>query len=66
MENLTGDPAYERVRRDLWNELQGYLRGQGDPRVYGEGDRFDRYEYVGKAQHSWKAWVEGTWEPQGY
>ncbi len=66
MENLADDPAYESVRRDLWNELRGYLRGQGDPRVYGEGDRFDRYEYVGKAQHSWKAWVEGTWEPQGY
>ena len=66
LENLALDPDYDDVRREMWTELRGYLRGQGDPRVYGEGDRFDRYEYVGSAPHSWKAWVDGTWKPQGY
>lgn len=64
--NLAGDPGYADVVRAMWSELSGYLRAQGDPRMFGEGDIFDRYEYVGTATHSWAAWVDGTWAPQTY
>lgn len=66
LENLAGDPKYADVCKTMWTELQGHLRGSGDPRIFGEGDRFDRYEYLGKGNHSWKAYVDGTWEPQKY
>ncbi len=66
MENLAADPSYAAVCSTLWAELRGYLLAQSDPRVLGTGDRFDRYEYVGNAPHSWKNYVEGTWEPQAY
>jgi N-sulfoglucosamine sulfohydrolase len=66
--NLAEDPAYAQITRDLWNELRGYVLGQRDPRMLGQGDMFDRYEYVGAehAAHSWKAYTEGWWRPQRY
>ncbi|MFW5690022.1 MAG: sulfatase [Spirochaetota bacterium] len=66
LHNLAEDPAYDETRHAMWTELSGYLRAQGDPRVFGGGDEFDTYEYVGQASHSWAAWVNGTWEPQSY
>lgn len=64
MENLAPRPEHASTCRELWSELRGYLRGQGDPRMLGTGDRFDAYEYVGNPPHSWKAYAEGWWEPQ--
>jgi arylsulfatase A-like enzyme len=64
--NLASDPQYDAVKHDLWTELEGYLRGSGDPRIFGRGEVFDTYEYVGRGDHSWKNYVEGTWRPQGY
>ncbi len=66
MHNLANDPAYAHVCATMWAELRGYLLAQSDPRVLGTGDVFDQYEYVGNPQHSWKRYVEGTWEPQKY
>lgn len=66
MHNLASDPAYADVCAKLWAELRGYLLAQSDPRMLGTGDQFDRYEYVGDASHSWKRYLDGTWEPQKY
>jgi N-sulfoglucosamine sulfohydrolase len=39
---------YRDVQVRLRAELDGYLRGTGDPRVLGTGDAFGRYTYHGK------------------
>jgi len=66
MVNLADDPAYAELKRQLWSELEAVLRETGDPRIEGEGDVFDTYEYVGNAPHSWKNYIEGGWKKQGY
>jgi len=49
LRNVAGDPAYAGTRDELWRRLQAALRAGGDPRVRGEGDRFDAYPYHGGA-----------------
>jgi arylsulfatase A-like enzyme len=66
LHNLALNPEHAEAKRLLRAELEGYLRAQGDPRIVGDGDVFDTYEYVGNARHSWKRYEEGTWEPQSY
>ena len=66
MENLAGKPELAPLKEGLWTELQAALKATGDPRIDGNGDIFDTYEYVGGAPHSWKHYVAGDWVPQGY
>ena len=66
LHNLAGDPRYAEVKAMLWQELKAKLEAQGDPRIFGKGDVFDTYEYVGQKAHSWQAYVEGGWEGQRY
>ena len=64
--NLAGDSHYEGIKKRLWQELEDKLEKTGDPRVCGNGDVFDTYEYVGQARHSWKNYLEGRWQKQPY
>lgn len=66
MRNLAGDPEYAGVKAKLWDELKRELELTGDPRIRGEGDVFDTYEYVGKAPHSWANYVSSGWARQAY
>jgi arylsulfatase A-like enzyme len=66
LHNLADDPDYAEIKAKLWAELKATLERQGDPRIAGQGDVFDTYEYVGEDSHSWKAYVEGRWQPQRY
>lgn len=66
MRNLADDPARATGKAELWARLKQALEEQGDPRIFGKGELFDTYEYVGKGAHSWKARVEGWGEPQSY
>jgi arylsulfatase A-like enzyme len=68
MENLADAPEHQDVLVQLREELEEELRRTGDPRIFGNGDIFDTYEYVGHetAAHSWKAYKEGWWKPQRY
>ncbi|MFC1715498.1 sulfatase [Candidatus Poribacteria bacterium] len=68
MQNLAAEPAYAEIKEQLWARLKKMLEDTGDPRIFGNGDIFDTYEYVGweKASHSWKAYVEGRWQKQRY
>ena len=66
LHNLADDPEHADVKQQLWTSLERGLKEQGDPRVFGHGDVFDQYEYVGNATHSWKRYKEGPWERQGY
>ena len=68
IKNLAYDPAFAGIKKQLWDRLRKVLEDTGDPRIAGNGDVFDTYEYVGqeKASHSWKAYTEGRWKKQRY
>lgn len=66
MKNLASDPDHVQVLLSLREELELELQRTQDPRICGDGDVFDTYEYVGheKCAHSWRAYEEGWWKPQ--
>ena len=66
LKNLAGEETFASVRKRLREELQAELLRTGDPRIRGEGDVFERYEYVGGAPHSWAHYEAGDWKPQAY
>ncbi len=43
--NLSGDPEYAPVMKELWKRLETRLTEQKDPRILGKGDIFDDYPY---------------------
>lgn len=45
--NVAQDPEYEETKEKLHRTLMDELRDSGDPRVGGEGARFDAYPYYG-------------------
>ena len=64
--NLATQAEHAPVCASLWQELQTELLRTGDPRIAGEGDVFETYEYIVDAPHSWAHYVKGDWRPQGY
>ena len=46
MHNVADDPAYEDVRKQLWQQLLNTLKETGDPRVHGDGKTFERPPFV--------------------
>ena len=48
VENLADSAATEQERIALKSRLFSELRSQGDPRMFGRGDVFDRYEHANK------------------
>ncbi len=64
--NLAEDAEHADRLRVMRKELEDALTEQGDPRVLGQGDVFDRYAYVGNATHSWERYEAGKWTRQGY
>ena len=47
MKNLAADPAYKKIKASLRAQMEKELTAQKDPRTLGQGDVFDRYEYMG-------------------
>ncbi|WP_236974285.1 sulfatase family protein [Membranihabitans maritimus] len=45
MDNLIEDPAYGEVLSGLKSMMESELKKEGDPRINGNGDIFDNYEY---------------------
>lgn len=66
MTNLADNPEHAEIKESLWKELEAELKETGDPRIFGNGDIFDNYEYCSNAPHSWANYVNGTWKPQVY
>ncbi|MFW6308788.1 MAG: sulfatase [bacterium] len=65
--NLAYRDYYQELKKELWQKLKKKLKETDDPRIFGNGDVFEKYEYQAKkAPHSWKAYEEGWWEPQTY
>lgn len=64
--NLAQVPEHAELKADLWKDLEQELRRSGDPRIKGEGDVFEGYEYIVDAPHSWAHYLAGDWKPQKY
>ena len=64
--NLAENANCADIKKELWEDLKTTLEEQGDPRIFGNGDIFDTYEYVGNAPHSWKAYEEGGFGKQAF
>jgi arylsulfatase A-like enzyme len=63
MNNLAELPEYADLKQSLWNELKEKLEQTGDPRIFGDGDRFDQYAYTGGGMktNSWEAYLKGNY-----
>jgi arylsulfatase A-like enzyme len=46
LNNVAGQKDYEKIQTELRTQLTSYLRETGDPRVEGDGTRFDRMPYT--------------------
>jgi N-sulfoglucosamine sulfohydrolase len=44
--NLADDPKYREARKKLRRQMEGELKAQGDPRMFGKGYLFDQYQYA--------------------
>ena len=60
MVNLSGDPAYNAVKRRLNDQLLDELQQQDDPRITGDGGIFDRYPYAdGRTKDFYNRYIKG-------
>lgn len=66
MNDLAQTPEYAETKRMLWQELESELLRSGDPRILGNGDVFESYDYIAEAPHSWAHHIAGDWRPQMY
>jgi len=48
MHNLAGNPEVAELMKRLREQMEAELTHQQDPRMLGQGDRFDAYPYMGK------------------
>lgn len=62
MHNLAHNKNYEKIKAELWEELQQLLKDTNDPRIFGNGDIFDSYTYAKDPKHSWAHLMAGDWE----
>ncbi|REK26768.1 MAG: heparan N-sulfatase [Planctomycetota bacterium] len=47
LSNVAGEMRYADVQRELATRLTAVLKQTGDPRIAGNGDMFDQFEYLG-------------------
>ena len=71
LKNLANDPAYTAVKEELATRLKRELTAEGDPRMFGRGDEFDRYLYASgnfrnyynrkmAGEELWPGWINDT------
>ena len=54
--NLAADPAFADIKKTLKADLFRRLKAEDDPRLTGNPEVFDTYEYVGRKPHGWAAY----------
>ncbi len=59
MKNLAENPTYNDLKQKLKEEMTQKLIEQADPRILGNGDIFDHYEYSGKAKNYYNRYMNG-------
>jgi N-sulfoglucosamine sulfohydrolase len=52
LDNLAGRPEFDRLRQALATELETRLKAQNDPRMLGQGHRFEQEPYASEAQRN--------------
>jgi arylsulfatase A-like enzyme len=50
VKNLATDAAHQALKQQLRDFMQQQLKAQGDPRMFGKGDFFDKVPYANKGQ----------------
>ncbi|HEY6402057.1 MAG TPA: sulfatase [Blastocatellia bacterium] len=50
--NLANDPKYREAMQKLRRQMERELKAQGDPRMFGKGYLFDRYQYANPEQRN--------------
>ncbi len=66
LNNLAGEQKYAEIKMNLKNEMIQKLTEQNDPRILGNGDIFDNYEYSGAVQDYYNRFVHGEEIPAGW
>ncbi len=57
--NLADKPELAQIKAQLWEELQKQLKAQQDPRILGQGDIYDHYEWTGTRTRAWDTVMSG-------
>jgi hypothetical protein len=66
MNNLAANENYSEVKTRLADEMKEKLTQQNDPRILGDGDIFDNYEYAGAVQNYYNRFMSGENVPAGW
>ncbi len=65
MNNLAYDPSYSDIKEELRASLFKKLEETNDPRLT-DPNFFEKFEYTGEDNHSWKALKEGRFSRQNF
>jgi len=66
MDNLADDKNYEEIKTNLADKMKQKLTEQNDPRILGDGDIFDNYEYSGAVKNYYNRYMSGEKVPAGW
>lgn len=66
MNNLAADENYAEIKTQLETEMKEKLTQQNDPRILGNGDIFDNYEYSGAVRNYYNRYMSGEDVPAGW
>lgn len=66
MVNLYGQKKYKKIAANLEKELTARLKKQGDPRMEGKGEVFDRYPNMSPSHMYWNRTRAGETLPSGW
>ena len=66
VQNLALDPEYAPIMEDLKGQLFTELQAQGDPRMMGNGDIFDQYEYAQSNRNFYERYMRGEGDSLNY
>ncbi len=66
MTNLIGNEELRPVADALRTEMENRLKEQGDPRMFGNGDIFDKYPNMSKSHMYWNRMKSGEDVPAGW
>ncbi|KJF45715.1 sulfatase family protein [Draconibacterium sediminis] len=66
MNNLAAIEDYTELRNTMSKEMTAKLQKQGDPRIFGNGDVFDNYEYSGVVKDYYNRYMQGEEVPANW
>jgi N-sulfoglucosamine sulfohydrolase len=58
VKNLADDASLNSLKQSLREEMEAQLRKDGDPRMFGRGEIFESYKYVGPRGHAYDTWLK--------